>query len=71
LEHPAFAPDTQAIAEMKLKRLLPTSGEPGKLGAGILGGILGGGQQSGNKNQQNNTQGIVKGLLDQFGKKKK
>jgi uncharacterized protein involved in outer membrane biogenesis len=70
LEHPAFAPDTQAIAEMKLKHLLPTSGAPGKLGSGILGGILGG-QQSGNKNQQNNTQGIVNGILGQFGKKKK
>jgi uncharacterized protein involved in outer membrane biogenesis len=70
LDHPAFSPDTQALAQMKLKKLLPTSGNPGKLGSGLLGNILGG-KQSGANGQQNNPQGIVNGILGQFGKKKK
>jgi hypothetical protein len=41
LDKPMFAPDTQAIAEMKLKNLLPTTGDPGKLSTGILGSVLG------------------------------
>jgi uncharacterized protein involved in outer membrane biogenesis len=66
MSRPIFAPDTQALAQMKLKNLLPTTGNPGSALSGILGG-----QQSGNKNQQNSTQGVVNGILDQFGKKKK
>ena len=66
MSKPVFAPDTQALAQMKLKHLLPTTGNPGSALSGILGGA-----QSGNQNQQNNTQGVVNGILGQFGKKKK
>jgi AsmA protein len=41
LDKPTFAPDPQAIAEMKLKNLLPTTGDPGKLSTGVLGSVLG------------------------------
>lgn len=41
LDHPTFAPDAQAMAEMKLKHLLPTTGDPGKLTSGVLGSVLG------------------------------
>jgi AsmA protein len=70
LDKPMFAPDTQAIAEMKLKNLLPTTGDPGKLSTGILGSvlgnkggaagainsILGGGQQQQQQGQENGQQ---------------
>ncbi|HEU5450488.1 MAG TPA: AsmA family protein [Terriglobales bacterium] len=48
-DSPRFAPDVQAIAQMRLKNLLPTSGNPGSLSSGILGAVLGGksGQQKG------------------------
>jgi AsmA protein len=38
---PRFAPDVQRIAQMKLKNLLPTTGNPGSLTSGILGALQG------------------------------
>ena len=48
-DSPRVAPDVQAIAQMRLKNLLPTAGNPGALTSGILGQVLGGktGQQKG------------------------
>jgi AsmA protein len=65
-DRPNFAPDVQAIAQMKLKNLLPTTGNPGQLLGGLLGGKsgqtqgqgLGGivGAITGQKNQSQNNQ---------------
>jgi uncharacterized protein involved in outer membrane biogenesis len=38
---PRFLPDGARVAEMKLKNLLPTSGNPGALTTGILGAVTG------------------------------
>ena len=48
-DSPRVAPDVQAMAQMRLKNLLPTSSNPGALSSGILGQVLGGkaGQQKG------------------------
>ncbi|MEO8724873.1 MAG: AsmA family protein [Acidobacteriaceae bacterium] len=88
---PHFQPDVQDLAQMKLKNLLPTTGNPAGMLSGFLGGgngqkgasgvsgILGalGGKQQPQPNpnpkqqqQQPNAQDAVKGLLNQFGKKK-
>jgi AsmA protein len=81
LSNPTFSPDVNAIAEMKLKNLLPTSGDPGKLTTGIIGSVLGnkagglggvlggiGGKRTeGDKKPQN----AIDSILDTFGKKKK
>jgi uncharacterized protein involved in outer membrane biogenesis len=70
LDKPIFAPDAQAMAQMKLKNLLPTSGDPSKLTTGVLGSvmgnkggaagainsILGGKQQQGQPNAQQQQQ---------------
>jgi uncharacterized protein involved in outer membrane biogenesis len=71
MDHPSFAPDAQAIAEMKLKNLLPTTG--GGSVSGMVNGLIGGGSKStqGNKGQENSTQDLLNGVLGQFGKKKK
>lgn len=65
MSHPVFAPDMQAIAEMKMKHLLPTTQNPG----GILGSILGAaaGQKSGQKN--NNQQNPLNSLFNALKKK--
>jgi hypothetical protein len=71
-----------AIAEMKLKNLLPTSGDPGKLSSGIIGSVLGnkagglsgvlgaiqGKQPAGD---QKKPQNAIDSILGSFGKKKK
>jgi hypothetical protein len=41
-DKPQVAPDMQKVAQMKLQNLLPTTGNPGSLSAGILGGLKGG-----------------------------
>ncbi len=69
-QHPQVAPDVEQVAQMKLKNLLPTSGNPGALTSGLvnaitaknkggLGGILGNltGQQQQNQQQNNGAQG--------------
>ncbi len=68
MSSPRFAPDLQQIGQMKLKNLLPTTGDPSKLtsgivgsvlgnkgggAAGIVGSILGGGQQQNTQAQPN------------------
>jgi hypothetical protein len=65
MAHPIVTPDAQAIAQMKLKHLLPTTGNPSSLLNSFLGGA---GQQGQNKNK-NQTQDAVKSLLNSFGKK--
>jgi uncharacterized protein involved in outer membrane biogenesis len=42
-DKPQVAPDVQKVAQMKLQNLLPTTGNPGTMSAGILGGLLKGG----------------------------
>jgi hypothetical protein len=59
LNHPIIAPDVQALAQMKLKNLLPTSGNPGALTGG-LSGLIGG--QSGSS-----SGGGVQGVLGALG----
>ena len=39
--HPVVTPGVQALAQIKLKNLLPTSGDPGKLSSGLAGAIGG------------------------------
>lgn len=69
MAHPVFQPDVQAIAKMKVSSLLPTTGDPTKLGQGIAGGILGNvvgrnKNNNGQQQQQNNNPlgGLLKGL---------
>ncbi len=79
MAHPIFAPDVKEIAQMKLKHLLPSTGNPGALASGILGsamgnkgggasgivnGILGGGNKQ--QNGDNKDQKQQKGGLDQL-----
>lgn len=82
LSHPTFTPDVNAIAEMKLKNLLPTTGDPGKLSTGIIGSVLGNkagglngvlGAIQGKKQPANDKkpQNPVDSILGSFGKKKK
>jgi hypothetical protein len=61
---PRFAPDLQAIAQMKLKNMVPTLGNPAQMSSGILGAILGKkGQQGGQQGQQGGVGGILGGIL--------
>lgn len=48
-ERPRVVPDAQKLAEMRLRNLLPTAGNPAGMTSGILGAILNrqGGQQGG------------------------
>ncbi len=84
LQKPVFTPDAAAMAQMKLKNLLPTTGNPT---AGVAGALLGGkgggvgdvlnsltgGQKQtpqGQQQQQQKPQDALKGLLNGLGKKK-
>jgi hypothetical protein len=80
--HPVFTPDVQALAQMKLKNLLPTSGNPGKLTSGLVGAISGqkgvggalnqvlGGQQPKKSNDQGKQdQNPLNSIFKQLGKK--
>ncbi|MFL6451360.1 MAG: AsmA-like C-terminal region-containing protein [Bryobacteraceae bacterium] len=80
--HPVFTPDMQALAQMKLNNLLPTSGDPSKLTSGVVGAISGkkgvggainqvlGGQQSQNPNGQGKQeQNPLNSIFKQLGKK--
>jgi hypothetical protein len=60
MQSPRFAPDVQKIAEMKMKNLLPTLGNPGGMTSGILGAVLGG---QGNKGQQPSGLGGILGAI--------
>lgn len=61
-DHPQVAPDVQKVAEMKLKNLLPTSGNPSAMSAGVLGLLKGGqGGQSGQANGMGGLLGAVTG----------
>ena len=82
--HPVVTPDVQALAQMKMKNLLPTSGDPTKLTTGIVGAVsgkkgiggvlnqaLGGGQQQPQKsgNQGTQDQNPLNSIFKQLGKK--
>ena len=41
MAHPVFTPDVQALAKMKVSSLLPTTGDPTKMGKGMVNGVLG------------------------------
>jgi hypothetical protein len=53
-----FAPDVQAIAQMKMNNLLPSFGNPGQLTTGLLGAI------TGRKGSGQSAQGGIGGVLD-------
>jgi AsmA protein len=53
-----FAPDVQAIAQMKLNNLLPSFGNPGQLTTGLLGAL------TGKKGSGQDAQGGIGGVLD-------
>ena len=65
-DHPMFAPDVQAIAQMKLQNLVPSFGNPGNLTSGILGAVLGG-----NKKTADQPQGGLGGILGAIGGQQK
>lgn len=70
-DKPVFQPDVQGMAEMKLKNLLPTTGDPSKLGSGLLNSLLGGKKSNDpNQKEQPKPQDAVKSLFDRFKKKK-
>ena len=65
MDHPTFAPDVQAIAQMKLQNLVPSFGNPGSAASGILGQVLGG-KNGGTANQpQNGLGGIIGAVTGQ------
>ena len=83
MDQPKFSPDVEAMAKMKINKLLPTTGNPSALvgsmlgqqhgAGGIVGGLLGNAQgqtnaQGQQKNQQ--QQNPVDSLLKGLGKKK-
>jgi len=73
-QHPAFAPNVQKIAQMKIKGLMPSTDNPLGGASGILGNLLGKKNTTPNQGQQPNTQqqpNPVDQILDIFGKKKK
>jgi AsmA protein len=71
-EHPAFQPDVQSLAQMKIKNLLPTTGDPAKLGSGLINSILGGksNAQQGNNQQQQQPNNAVDSIFRALKKKK-
>jgi AsmA protein len=73
-QHPAFGPNVQKIAQMKIKGLMPSTDNPLGGASGILGNLLGKKNTTPNQGQQPNTQqqpNPVDQILDIFGKKKK
>lgn len=66
--HPVFAPDLASLSQMKLKNLLPTTGDPAKLGSGLINSILGGkpnaqpGQAPAQQQQNNAVDSIFRAL---------
>ena len=73
LDHMRFAPDVAAIAQMRMKNMLPSLTNPGASTSGLLNSLLGKqGPATGTTTQQPNTKPTVKGLMDSlFGGKKK
>ena len=65
-DHPVFAPDVQALAQMKMQNLLPSFGNPGNMTSGILGSLLGG-----NKKTADQPQRGLNGILGAIGGQQK
>lgn len=63
LQSPKFAPDLNALAQMKLQNVLPSFSNPGELTTGILGEVLG--------NKGNNQGGGFGGIVDAITGKQK
>ncbi len=62
MDHPTFAPDVQAIAQMKLQNLVPSFGNPGNMTQGLLGAVLG--KKTGSQ-QQSGLGGVIGALTGQ------
>jgi AsmA protein len=63
-DHPMFAPDVQALAQMKLQNLVPSFGNPGNMTSGILGAVLGGNKKTADQ-PQSGLGGIVGAISGQ------
>jgi AsmA protein len=63
MSHLVFTPDVDAIAQMRMKNLLPSTSNPG----GLLNSIVG--KQSGQQGQKNKPQDSLKSLLNSLGQK--
>ncbi len=70
-QNPRFSPDTQKIAQMKLKGLVPNSSNPLGGASGLLGGLLGQKGATQTQQKQQAQPNAVQQLLNLFGKKKK
>jgi AsmA protein len=74
-QNPRFSPDTQRMAQMKLKGLMPTADNPLGGASSILGGFMGQKAQQPAKGQQQQQppqqQDPVDQIIGLFGKKKK
>ena len=66
MSHPTITPDAAAMAQMKLSKMLPTTGGLG----GALGGILGGQQKPGSADAKQQPQNPLDSILNGFKKKK-
>ena len=76
LQRPMFAPDVEAMAQMKLKNLVPNLNNPSDLTNGLLGNILRGkpaapNGQPGQDQQQTQPQNLENDLLNIFKNKGK
>ncbi|MFL6417311.1 MAG: AsmA family protein [Bryobacteraceae bacterium] len=82
--HPIVTPDVQALAQMKVKNLLPTSGDPSKLTSGVVGAlngnkgiggvlnqVVGGQQPQKSGKQETPDQNPLNSIFNQLGKKPK
>jgi AsmA protein len=65
MAHPVFAPDVQAIAQMKINHLVPTANNPG----GVLGTLLGAAGQKAGQKSQPSGQNPLNSLFNALGKK--
>ncbi len=72
-QNPKFSPDTQRMAQMKMKGLMPTADNPLGGASSILGGFLGqkGQPPKGQQQQQQPQQNPVDQIMGLFGQKKK
>jgi uncharacterized protein involved in outer membrane biogenesis len=70
-QNPKFSPDTQRMAQMKLKGMMPTADNPLGGASSILGGFMGQKAQQPAKGQQQQQQNPVDQIMGLFGQKKK
>jgi hypothetical protein len=70
-ENPRFTPDTERMAQMKLKGMMPTGDNPLAGTSSLLGGLLGQKGQAAGVQQQQQKQSPVDEIMGLFSKKKK